>query len=183
MDSSLVTGLALILLSLLAVGAYQLALPRPIPSVPYDASEARNILGSIPALLGHLRRHGVVIPWMTGLNARHGGAPLVQFFGLPFSTPTLVLSDFQEAQDVLIRRTREFDRAQRTLDGFVGTIPHHHISMRTQDPRFRGNKELVRDLMSPAFLHQVRPEKRALCGAAVSRSLSLSLTERRCWGY
>jgi hypothetical protein len=49
MDSPLVTGLSLILLSLLILGAYQLAMPRPIPSIHYDASEARNILGRILA--------------------------------------------------------------------------------------------------------------------------------------
>lgn len=163
MDYPLTTGAIVLLLSVVVYYVYQLALPRPIPTIPYDESEARNLLGSIPKLVGHIRRHGVVIPWMTGLNARHGNAPLVQFFGLPFSTPTLVLSDFQEAQDILIRRTKDFDRAQRTLDGFVGTIPHHHISMRTQDPRFKGNKELVRDLMSPSFLNQVRMRIASLC--------------------
>lgn len=156
MDSSLAGALIATIIAGIVYYAYQLALPKPIPGIPYDEAASKNLFGSLPSMISYLKKNGVVIPWMTAHNANHNNAPLVQFFGLPFSTPSLVLSDFQEAQDILMRRTKEFDRAQRTLDGFAGTIPDHHVSMRSHDPRFKGNKELVRDLMSPSFLQEVR---------------------------
>lgn len=152
---STTTGLLVAIAACVLYYGYLLALPRPIASIPYVEAESKNLLGSLPAMISYINKNGLVLPWLTGQNAQHDGAPLVQFFGLPFTKPTLVLSDWQEAQDVLIRRTREFDRAQRTLDSFEGIIPNFQISMKTQDPRFKGNKELVRDLMSPSFLQDV----------------------------
>jgi hypothetical protein len=139
----------------LAVLVYRSALPKPIPGIPYDKRAAKNLFGSLPDMISYMKMNGVIIPWLTSHNAKHG-APLVQFFGAPFSKPTLVLSDFHESQDILLRRTKEFDRAARSLASFEGSIPNHHIAMRTADPRFKGNKELVRDLMSPNFLADVR---------------------------
>jgi hypothetical protein len=150
----IVPYLALGLLICLIYIVYRKALPKPYPNIPHDEAAAQSILGSFPSMFSYTKQHGVVIPWMTNHNIKHN-APLVQFFGLPFTRPILVLSDFQEAQDVLIRRTKDFDRAERTLEVFAGILPEHHISMRTNDPRFKGNKELVRDLMSPSFLQNV----------------------------
>lgn len=133
---------------------YRSALPKPIPGIPYDAAAARRLLGSIPDLIAHQKEHGGIIAWMAGHVAKFN-SPVVQLFMGPFTKPFLVLCDYQESQDILLRRTKEFDRAQRSLDGFVGVLPHHHISMRSTDARFKGNKELVRDLMSPNFLHEV----------------------------
>ncbi|KAH8673414.1 cytochrome P450 [Xylariales sp. PMI_506] len=133
---------------------YRKALPQPIPGIPYNADAGKSIFGDIPSMISYTKQTGNALPWMFGLNVKHK-APLVQFFSLPFTKPILVLSDFQETQDVLQRRTKEFDRAKRSLDGFAGIMPHHHISMKSTDPRFKGNKELVRDLMSPNFLLEV----------------------------
>jgi hypothetical protein len=137
---------------------YRAALPKPIPGIPYDANAAKRILGSIPDLMAYQKEHGVNIAWMAGHIAKFN-SPLVQLFMGPFTKPFLVLCDYQESQDILLRRTKEFDRAQRSLDGFAGVMPDHHISMRSTDPRFKGNKELVRDLMSPNFLNEVRRGK------------------------
>lgn len=156
MDISPTKTVMITLVAIFAWYLYRAALPKPIPTVPYQKSEADNILGSLPAMIAHIRQHGLMMPWLLGLNARHNDAPLVQFFGLPFSKPTFVLCDYQETQDLLIRRNKDFDRSQATADGFAGTIPEHHASMRTHDSRFRGNKELVRDLMNPSFLQEVR---------------------------
>jgi hypothetical protein len=153
---STTAGLLVAIAACVLYYGYLLALPRPIATIPYVEAESKSLLGSMPGMISHINKSGLVLPWLLGQNARHNNAPLVQFFGLPFSKPTLVLSDWQETQDVLIRRTKEFDRAARTLESFVGIIPDHHISMKTQDPRFKGNKELVRDLMSPSFLQDVR---------------------------
>lgn len=154
MEFPLAATLIITVAATLAYLGYQLALPKPIPGIPYDESAAKHVFGSLPGMISHIKEHGVVMPWLTQHNSKHQ-APLVQFFGGPFAKPTLVLCDFQESQDVLFRRTKEFDRAGRTLEAMAGVIPNHHIAMRSDDARFKGNKELVRDLMSPSFLHEV----------------------------
>lgn len=67
----------------------------------------------------------------------------------------LLLSDFREAQDILLRRNKEFDHGERNLAAFRGVLGNHHIGMRTRDPQFKANRELVKDLMTPNFLNTV----------------------------
>lgn len=52
----------------------------------------------------------------------------------------------------MARRTPEFDRAQFMKDIFVTLIPHEQVSMDTND-RWRANRKLVADVMSPDFLN------------------------------
>ncbi|KXJ89997.1 cytochrome P450 [Microdochium bolleyi] len=133
---------------------YAWALPTPIPGIPYDKSASRSLLGSLPELSAYIKKHGRLRPWLVGHSKRHGSV-LTQFWMGPFAKPTLILADFQESRDILLRRSKEFDRSSRSISIFSGPIGHHHIAMRSSDPRFKSNKELVRDLMTPAFLHQV----------------------------
>ena len=53
-----------------------------------------------------------------------------------------------------MRRLKEFDRADMTRQQFDALAPGHQISLKTSDPRFKKNRELVRDLMSTSFLQQ-----------------------------
>ncbi|KAI8627167.1 cytochrome P450, partial [Xylariaceae sp. FL1651] len=134
--------------------AYLWALPRPIPGIPYDESARKSLLGNVPEIVSILRKTGRTRPFFTAHIQRHQSA-LTQVWMGPLEKPSLILADFREAHDILTRRTREFDRGHRTAASFGGVVPNHHISMASTDPRFKGNKELVRDLMSPNFLHEV----------------------------
>jgi hypothetical protein len=154
MDSLPTTAIVTAVAACLVYFLYQKALPQPIPGIPYDEAAAKNVLGSLPSMIAHLKKHGVVLPWLTGHNDKHR-SPLIQFFGAPFSQPTVIMCDFQESQDVLLRRTKEFDRATRSTAIFAGIMPEFHLGMRSSSPKFKGNKELIRDLMSPNFLHEV----------------------------
>lgn len=136
---------------------YRSALPRPLPGIPYDEKAAKSLFGNLPDIISHIKSTGTLFPWLAAQNARHN-SPLFQFWQKPFAKPLIILTDFQEMQDILLRRTKEFDRSQIFIDVFRGGAPDHHIAMRTADPRFKGNKELIRDLMSPSFLHAVWPQ-------------------------
>jgi len=92
--------------------------------------------------------------WIADQNIKHN-SPLVQLFLDPFGPPVLVLSDFREAQDIMLRRSSEWGKAVITREIFGGVLPNAHIVMKSADPRFKLNKELVRDLMTPAFLNEV----------------------------
>ncbi|KAJ8122872.1 hypothetical protein O1611_g9731 [Lasiodiplodia mahajangana] len=134
--------------------AYRWALPKPIPGIPYDESARNSLLGNLPEMVSMLRTTGKTRPFFIQHPIRHQSA-LTQVWLTPFQKPSLILADFREAQDLLLRRTREFDRGSMTTDVFAGVAPNHHIAMSSADPRFKGNKELVRDLMTPNFLHEV----------------------------
>ncbi|KAI1385993.1 cytochrome P450 [Hypoxylon trugodes] len=133
---------------------YLWVLPKPIPGIPYDESARRNLLGNLPEIREYVRKTGRLRPWITSHPARLNSA-LTQVWLGPFQKPALILADFQETQDMLLRRGKEFDRSKRSYDIFRGIIEYHHISMSSTDPRFKGNKELVRDLMTPGFLNEV----------------------------
>ncbi|KAI0878260.1 cytochrome P450 [Hypoxylon argillaceum] len=134
--------------------AYRWALPTPIPGIPYDESARNSLLGNLPEIVSMLRTTGKTRPFFIGHPRRHQSA-LTQIWLGPLQKPGLVLADYRESQDILLRRTREFDRGPATTDVFAGVVPNHHIAMASADPRFKGNKELVRDLMTPNFLHEV----------------------------
>jgi len=51
---------------------------------------------------------------------------------------------------------KDFDRSDRAREAFAGIVPHQMLSYQTVDPKFKKHRELMRDLMSPKFLNQVR---------------------------
>jgi hypothetical protein len=133
---------------------YRMLLPKPLPGIPYHKNAVRSPLGDIPNMIRHAKEKGRLLTFFTSLNENFN-SPIVQIWAGIFDKPTLVISDYQESQDILIRRPKEFDRSGMTVEVFAGVLPYHHIAMKTADPRFRGNKEFVRDLMSPNFLRDV----------------------------
>ncbi len=127
------------------------ALPRPFPGIPYNKASAGRVLGDIPEFKGS---KGFRF-WLGDQFARHN-SPIVQIFIKPFARPILLIGDFREAQDVMIRRFKEFDRSSVTSDCFRTLLPESHLSMKTADPRFKHQKELLKDLMTWEFLNEVR---------------------------
>ena len=55
---------------------------------------------------------------------------------------------------VLLRRTKEFDRAGFSADVFTGLTPDFHLSFKSTEERFKSHRNLLKDLMTPAFLHE-----------------------------
>ncbi|KAF2156517.1 cytochrome P450 [Myriangium duriaei CBS 260.36] len=56
--------------------------------------------------------------------------------------------------DIMLRRPKDFDRCDFFADVFGGTIPNHHMLMRTND-RFKAQRKLLADTMTPSFLNSV----------------------------
>lgn len=133
---------------------YQWALPKPLPNIPYNAEAVKTILGDA-AEIAKLRKNGGRPRTWFGQQAAKHNSPLVQVFLAPLSKPMLILSDFRECQDILLRRGKEFDRGDRNNAALGGVIANHHIGMQTSSPQFKANRELVKDLMTPHFLNTV----------------------------
>ncbi|TKX26505.1 cytochrome P450 monooxygenase-like protein 9 [Elsinoe australis] len=98
-------------------------------------------------------KYDTCFDWITSLGGRIE-SPIYQVFIRPFGKPVIVLTDPREIEDILLHRTREFDRANHTSDIFVGTIPNHHIVQPTND-RFRTQRKLLAGTMRNEFLKNV----------------------------
>ncbi|RYP31231.1 hypothetical protein DL767_005860 [Monosporascus sp. MG133] len=103
------------LVSRLSLGA-----AKALPGVSYNKDALKTILGD-GAEIPKIRRPagGSARSWFGLQTARHM-SPLVQAFLAPFTEPVLILLDFREAQDILLRRNKEFDRASWASDALRG---------------------------------------------------------------
>ncbi|KAF2026189.1 cytochrome P450 [Setomelanomma holmii] len=132
---------------------YRWLLPKPIPGIPYDASATKSIFGDIPNMLKHLEKSKEVTNWMKDFNTRHD-SPIVQIFLSMFQKPVVMIDDYRESQDILLRRTKEFDKPDFISDIFYGINPDFHTVQATNDT-FRSSRKLLQDLMTPTFLNGV----------------------------
>jgi hypothetical protein len=146
-------GVAITALSLFAL--YRRLLPKPIPGIPYDKAATSSLMGDLPGLLKAINSgEGNFTSWMVDQIAKHK-APVCQvFISFPSNAPTVIISDAQESQDILLRRGKEFDRSVFTTDFLAGILPNHHIRLHTNE-KFKLQRRLVQDLMTPSFLRNV----------------------------
>lgn len=149
-STTIVVGLIFTALALL----YRAALPKPIPGIPYNRKSANSILGDIPDMLRWRRDTRETFTWMTA-QCKKLNSPMVQVFVTPFSAPWVIVVDARECQDVLVRRSKEFDRSHFTTDVVGPILREHHFSF-PSGPKFRAHRALLSDLMTPAFLNEVR---------------------------
>lgn len=154
--SALMSTPALVVGVLLALlyGLYRAALPKPIPGIPYNKESANRLMGDLPHLMASKKAGEGSRAAFTGLGTKLG-SPLTQFFVGPFAPPLVVLSDFREMQDLIVRRSRDLERGPTQRHAWGGIIPEHFIGMDDHDHRFKDAKSLTRDLMTPSFLHEV----------------------------
>lgn len=148
-------------LYLLITGAFSLllhrwALPKPIPGIPYGEDAARSLFGSVLQMLAFRKANNDRLTDWFAQQAQCNRWPLWQFWSAPLARPTLVLADFREAQDIMTRRTKEFGRSQRDKSLFADTFPEFHLALTSEDPKYKRNRTLVKGLMSPSFLENVR---------------------------
>jgi len=172
--------LACLVAVIIVLVLYYLGLPKPLPGIPYDDRSSRHFLGDIPFMIQARNGPGGVTSWLAD-RSRRLNSPLVQVFLSPYVRPALFLSDFREAYDLLTRRTKEFDVSGMNANTIGLVIPEHRISMRTSDPRFKGNKELVKDLMTSGFLHEVSqhfPSNLLLCQSWIRPGLLCGLASQ-----
>ncbi|OAP64682.1 hypothetical protein AYL99_00654 [Fonsecaea erecta] len=133
---------------------YRRLLPKPIPGIPYNESATRSLFGDIPEMMSYMAKTEEVWPWVADQITKHQ-SPVVQVFARPFARPWVIVSDHRESSDILLRRTKEFDRSNFTADVFTGLVPDMHISMKSTEEQFKLHRNLLKDLMTPAFLHGV----------------------------
>ncbi|KAI0485716.1 cytochrome P450 monooxygenase [Xylaria cf. heliscus] len=133
---------------------YRALLPKPLPGIPYNEASMHRILGDVPAIMEHMActEGGTFITYILK-TMRELDSPLIQVFIRPLSKPLLILGDFPEANDLLMRR-KDFDRSHTLGDLVKGLAPDHHIHLVTGEA-WKAQRQLVQDLMTPSFLHTI----------------------------
>ena len=142
---------------------YLLALPKPIPGIPYNKGSTWKLFGDGHAYLKHFKEDGGTFGTYCQSVAKSLDAPLVQIFIQPFRQPLLVLADFRETQALM--RRKDFDRSEDMGDMVLGLMPQHHIRLKT-DAAWKAQRLLTKDLMLPSWLHSVAAPE--LCQHALS---------------
>ncbi|KAI8931402.1 hypothetical protein NX059_011732 [Plenodomus lindquistii] len=127
---------------------YQWLRPKPIPGIAHNPSATKSLLGHAPAMIKEVSETGEFRVWCAK-QVQNMNSPLCQIFIRPFSQPWILLADFRESRDILMRR-REFDKSSFLSDGMVCMGAFHGI-YQTGD-KFKSNRQLIQDLMTTSFL-------------------------------
>ena len=114
-----------VLLSIVSGGLllYKRIFPKPYPGIPYNLAAANRISGDVPDLLAHYKRTKEASQF-SFQQCRKLKSPIVQLFLRPLSSPLIFLDDPRETEDIMLRRTKEFDRAPSTIALFRSLLPH-----------------------------------------------------------
>ncbi|KAI9159177.1 Cytochrome P450 monooxygenase TRI13 [Paramyrothecium foliicola] len=127
-----------------------IVLRRPIPGIPYNVEAASRLMGDVPEVAAAVDPHA----WFLSHALKHKSV-VTQAFIEPFGRPLVIVADPWEAIDVSNRRTKEFDRSLGIATHFRPIMPENQITYQSHHPNFKRNKQLVKDLMTPAFLQAV----------------------------
>ncbi|KAK4244581.1 cytochrome P450 [Corynascus novoguineensis] len=165
------------------VGLYRLycaALPKPLPNIPYNRDAANKLFGDVPEMMAYVMRTKRIFCWLTSLTTRHQ-SPIIQAFIKPMALPWVVVTDPFESQDILLRRTKEFDRSGFFGDLIGGILPEQHIQFVSSDSRFKNNRNLINHLMAPTFINEVSGPQLYKAASTMIRlwELKCSLAEGR----
>ena len=128
---------------------YRALLPKVIAGIPYHTASARSILGDIPDALRWNAKHAELFSFLSN-RLEELDSPIAQVFLRLGGKPFVVIADFREAQDIMTKRTREFDRATIFGDLVSALGPDHHSHMDTNDD-WRAHRKLIADCMSPSL--------------------------------
>lgn len=147
-------GVFVAALTFLVIVFRQWALPKPIPGIPHRANAVTSILGDFTSIGKYMASGDVTFfDWLTA-QSKELNSPIFQIFPEPLGRPKVVLNDFREEQDILMRRGKEFDRAYTVHHLFKGIVPNRHIVEKT-NAVWKSHRRLLQDLMSPGFLDGV----------------------------
>ncbi|KAM0281165.1 hypothetical protein ACHAO9_010853 [Fusarium lateritium] len=134
----------------IAYKLYLLMLPHPLKGIPYNVAATNRIFGDLP----EVKAYGSLTDWLATQAVKHQ-SPIFQTFIRPFAKPWVVIADHHEAAEICTQRFKEFDRGTASTSLFHCVVPSAHITLKSSNPQFKKNKELVRNLMIPTFLSEV----------------------------
>ena len=146
-----------LLLAIVGCTLRWLALPKPYPGIPYHRQSAGRVLGDVPDLLRwkneNPERRFETWAWIREQNVKLN-SPVVQLFVRPFGKPFVIVTDYREAADVMVKRNREFDRSDFFRDLFGLMLPETMVHFKTGE-QYWAHRKLMAGTMSNSFLQTV----------------------------
>lgn len=130
---------------------YRLALPRPLPGIPYNAKSASRLLGDIPDLVSFVSKGGNFIEWMADQQIKSNSV-IKQVFIRPFGKPMVLLADHRESREIMVYRANDFDRSQDVVKMLRPVVRTNQFAQPT-GPQWKLHRRLVQDTMSQNFLN------------------------------
>ena len=140
---------AIVLLALVLYGLYQWLLPKTVPGIAYNPEATKSLFGDAPGMIKEVGVTGEFRVWCSK-QVKKMNSPICQIFIRPFSKPWILLADFRESKDILMRR-KEFDKSSFLSDGMACMGSFHGIY--TTGAKFKSNRQLIQDLMTTSFLN------------------------------
>lgn len=135
--------------TLVSYSLYRWLLPKPIPGIAYNPEGTKSLFGDAPGMIKDVRLTGEFRVWCAK-QVKQMNSPICQVFIRPFSKPWVLLADFRESKDILMRR-KEFDKSSFLAQGMACMGSFHGIY--TTGDKFRSNRQLIQDLMTTSFLN------------------------------
>jgi hypothetical protein len=132
-----------------AYALYRRLLPKPLPGIAFNPEAAKTLLGDVPSMSRDIALTGEFSMWLAKQVERMR-SPVCQVFVRPFALPWILVADYREAEDILMRRN-EFDKPQFLIDAMQG-LGDFHARYKTGEA-FRARRQLRQDLMTPSFLN------------------------------
>lgn len=132
---------------------YRLALPRPLPGIPYNAKSASRLFGDIPDLVSFISKGGNFVGWMADQQIKSNSV-IRQVFIRPFGKPMVVLADHRESREIMVYRADDFDRSKDVVKMLSPVVRTNQFAQPT-GPQWKLHRRLVQDTMSQAFLNDV----------------------------
>jgi len=137
------------LLASIVYGFYLWLIPKPIPGIPYNKGSAHRPLGDALDMLREVSITSEFNLWCAK-QVDKLNSPICQVFVNPFSKPWVLLADFAESQDIMLRR-KEFDRS-KFISGGMAPLGHFQSTLPT-DETWKESRSWTQDLMTPTFLN------------------------------
>lgn len=133
---------------------YRAALPKPVPGIPCDNASRNRLMGDLPDAMKWMGERKEFWSFMQE-RCRQLNSPIVQVWMQPLGRPFIVISDYLESRDIMVRRTpQQFDRSAWLGDMFWAIAPRNMTRFLTNDD-WKVHRRLMADAMSPNFLKNV----------------------------
>ena len=116
---------ALAFLPVILYGLYQWLLPKALPGIAYNPEAIKSLFGDAPEMLHSFHASKDFGAWCAR-QVENMESPVCQVFIYPFSKPWILVADFREAQDILMRR-KEFDRSTWVSDAMGALAISKHV--------------------------------------------------------
>ncbi|KAJ0331620.1 hypothetical protein COL5a_002284 [Colletotrichum fioriniae] len=98
-------------------------------------------MGDIDSFLESQKQGISMFRWVAA-QTENLKSPIIQLFMRPLSPPTVIVTDFREAEDISMRRYKEFDRTDFLRYISQPLMPQFHMMMKSDDPIVRQVVEL-----------------------------------------